>query len=306
MADIIQFGDYTFPGTDLNFSPNFGDVVPRTGRLPGVDGGYDEYGSMPAPGEVGNITLSFKLVTRQRSAMPALRDEVLALLNMGKQVLRWTPEGEDTFRFCWARVNNIRIAQQPSKQTGLSQSVVISFQVSAPTWQSYPHTGLWFWDGTYNFDGTKSFLGLPQHNLTAGTEFTITNNGTAPIFPILNFECRQSTVLRLGVWAESFGLQRISTSGAILDAFIWSGQLKWLNSHTNSNHLVVNCRAYTVVHEDNDVGNINSFANFWSQRAQFFRFEPGENLIRVTGVFYTEVGMLLPLRLTLDYTDGWK
>ncbi len=303
MAHVIQFADYTFPQEALTISTNFGDLVPKTVRLPGVSGGYDEYGTMPAPGENGNISLSFTLVAQDPDDMQALKDAVKYLASLGKKLFQWTPQGETVARFCWARVNSISIPEQPSEHSDLHQPVKMSFQVSSPTWESYAFSNLWYLDGSVDLDGETNLVGLQQYNIVTGDEQTITNDGTADTFPIFRFEVRDA----IGVGATAFGLQRLSASGAVLDQFTWGGNLEWDPAYANSNQLVVNCRTYEVIYENNAVGNVNSFQYFDSLRAQFFRLAPGDNIIRVIGTFFPDLpGLARPVRLTVDYRDGWK
>src|SRR5690606_17531087 len=132
---------YNFPPTVQNFSDTFADLVPQTVRMPGVSGGFDNYGSEAAPSEIGVVRLNFTLtddwvkVAYSESdvaiAMHAARDAVVKMAAWGRMKLFRTIYGT-TERFCWARVNNINMAQNDENNTHLWQPVQVVFQSSDP------------------------------------------------------------------------------------------------------------------------------------------------------------------------------
>ncbi len=293
MAHEVWFAGYTFPGNGLKFSPTFGDVVTRTGRLPGLDGGFDEYGKGQAPNEVGNITLSFTLIATTRSAMQAKRDAVLALAAVGKQELRWKPAGFTEFRFCNARVNNIRMPQDPSGQTDLWQPVSMNFQVSDPHWYSYPFNVWYLNDGNFLDDGLNLGGYSPTTAILGVYGFNI--EGTADTFPIITIKPNQS-----GTTITNPRLQRkaLLGGGIVLDEFAWQGVLSY------GDWLTVNCRDYSVTWYRDGYGAVDGIAAFTHKRAEFTRMQPGFN-------FFYFLGTISPntvsrLDVIFEYVEAYR
>lgn len=292
MGHVITFGGYSFPGNGLTFSPSFGDVVPRTGRMPGLDGGFDEYGTGQAPSEVGNITMTFTLIATDRDDMQAKRDAVLALKRKGVQELLWKPQGFTEFRFCRARINNIRIAQTPSAHTDLWQNVSINFQVADPHWYSYPFE-VWYLDSGEILDGSLTLGGPTTYKINkAGPELTI--DGSADTLPIFTFAPNA-----VGATCTDITIQRKDENGTVQDEWIWRGLLSY------GDRLVVNCRDYTVYHWQYGVGRVDVIEDFTHKRAEFMRLVPGYNNLYFIGTV-SPSGNPGKLDLIVDYLEAWR
>lgn len=291
---IVEFAGFRFPANGLTFSPSFGDVVTRTGRLPGLDGGFDEYGTGQAPSEVGNVTMSFTLIAADRDEMQELRDEVLALKRLGKQQLKWKPFGFTEFRFCYARINNIRPPQTPSAHTDLWQTISINFQVSDPRWYSYPHE-VWYLNGGEILNDGLVLGGYAAVQIYKEPDLnaTLTIEGTADTFPIFVFAPNES-----GATCVNPELCRV-VQGVTVDRFKWVGTLEYGDS------LVVDCRRYRVKVLRDGHGEKEGIGTFTAMRAEFMRLAPGENILLFKGTITptVEPGAL---DLTIRYWEAWR
>src|SRR5512134_2799678 len=112
---------YTFPTIQAEFVTNFANLVPATARLPGLSGGFDDYGDDAAPSEIGRVTLNFTLVAYSRADMTARRDAVYAMAGWGQRRLwlRPTNHPTDPERWCNAKVNSIRMVERLDANTDL-------------------------------------------------------------------------------------------------------------------------------------------------------------------------------------------
>jgi hypothetical protein len=295
MAHVLEFGGYTFPVDGLSINDNFGDVVTKTSRLPGLSGGFDEYGSGQAPNEVGNVSISFVLVAQTRSAMQAMRDAVKALERKGQQELRWMPEGFTEYRFCNARISNIRIPQRPSEHTDLHQPVSINFQVSDPCWYSYPFE-VWYLDGSVLLDGETNLVGWAADytlELRSNEVDTLTIEGSADTFPVL-------CILPPNPSDElytPFKLQRLDENGTIQD------EIHVMDS-VGEDYLTIDCRKYEVYWSTFDYGftqwRVDWIDKVETKRAEFFRLVPGANYIRLIW------GPDTPMFCEIRYLEAWR
>lgn len=147
---LIKFGDgadaYNFPASQTDVGWNFSDVASKITKLPGVSGGFDEYGSGIAPTEIGNVRVTFRLYKTgeafDRGEMHALRDAVAKMVDMGKQRL-WLSPGNQGQRWCYARVNSVNWKHDPSGTTDQIQTVTINFQASDPYWYALGSDAVW-------------------------------------------------------------------------------------------------------------------------------------------------------------------
>lgn len=200
---------------------NFAEVVPRTQRLPALDGGFDELGDLPAPAEIGNVQVNFALVSETLAGMTAQLDALRALARWGKgRLYMQVADGTQGERWCWARLNNLSTPHNYARHTDLFMRVQASFQVSDPHWYEQ---GRWAWawgDGTrwgsrtwgggalvYAITGLSTPLNLP------------TRVGTAPVRPRFTFK------VGTGHSAEDVTLQRLSSSGVVLEQIQYAGLL---------------------------------------------------------------------------------
>ncbi len=256
---LVSFGSgatlYTFPGTQTQLRDNFYDMVPRTVRLPGADGGFDQFGSQRAPKEIGNLSVSFDMTSESRETMDTLRDQVRAMANWGVQkiIKNFGVNGQ---RWCYGRVNSIQMVEQPNQQTALKQPVTIDFQVSDPYWHK---------DGTWG-TGTS----LPGNTLVMNNVTTLTQNinqpGTFPAFAKI--------VIQKVSGANITQLLIERLSGATVLDYI---QFIPAVAITVPNTITVDATTYTVT------GPLSNYYRYMSWgKASWFRMLPGANTIKVT------------------------
>jgi hypothetical protein len=128
-----RWGSYTFPPQSSG-SDNFLEVIANTQRIPGVDGGYDAFGTRRSNQAIGNINAEWWL---QNGSMTTLRDTVGAIAGWGKQRLFtdvWDNTRQDK-RWTWARINNLRAPENVKTLPHQQQKVTASFQVNEPGWK---------------------------------------------------------------------------------------------------------------------------------------------------------------------------
>lgn len=265
---ITRFGtgnqSYVFPNTIQSVSDNFKDIVTRIVKLPGVDGGFDEYGSDRAARETGRITVSFMLIARDPEEMTALRDEVNKMAGFGVKRLFMRPTDPNAAeRFCYARLNNINIPEQPAQRTNLWQPVTCIFQAGDPTWVTLgneaPRWGEFSWGGGALWGG-----GAGTAVAGVQTDLTISHPGTAVVPARIVIECGASES------CQNPTVQRI-VDGQVVDEVSYTGTLVATDS------LEINARALSV--KKNGANAYTSAFDF--THPAWFRIEPGDNAVRV-------------------------
>jgi len=244
---------------------NFGDVVPRTVRLPGAHGGYDEYGVDPAPGEIGNVQGTLKHKATPASAMVSWLDTLRSASRQKKGRLYMQPADEtEEERWCSARLNNLTTNHSENAHTGIMMEAKFSFQVSDPHWYKQgteaPEWGFFVW-GESHWGGTATQQAV-SGVLTDLTETV--SGGTVETFPRITISCNT------GETAQNIVIQRL-VGGVVKD------QLTFTDTLVAGDAVVINCRAKSVKKNGSD-----AYANLTATRAQWFRLNPGANSIRVT------------------------
>lgn len=268
---VSRYGTYTFPAapaTGQALDDNFKDMLARTTRLPGVDGGYDEFGSGNAPSAVGNITHSFYLVSRTREGMQAKLDELGKMVDWGVGTLWYQPTDlTQRDRWTWCRVNRISDSQRLEGNTDLFMPVSIYFQASQPFWYGRGTQTLWDdgskWDGAgVKWDG----------NASAPAPTSVTDSGTVTISSVGG---NVHTLAQLSVIKDSAGtvrdiqIERIE-SGQVVDRVEWYGEL------TNGQFLSINPRRQAVTRSGANVYSTFDFLN-----PDWMWLRPGSNTLRV-------------------------
>jgi len=178
MKRLLFFGDYVFPDTQGAFDPRFSNVVQQTSRLPGLSGGFDEWGSDPAPSEVGSLSITYWLIAQNRSEITAMRDELFTLPGLGVKKLFMQPADQSELpRYCRARCINVQASENADK-IDLHQQVTLNFQVAYPRWLRDEGQELIWGEGTW---GEQTWGGnYPTFDLTSTPQdISITNDGNA-------------------------------------------------------------------------------------------------------------------------------
>jgi hypothetical protein len=251
---------YTFPATIQGLRDNFKNVVPRTVRLPGMDGGFPTDGAGKRASEIGSISFSFYLRASSRADMEALRDAAQAMTNWGLGRLYMQPsDPTDSERWAWCAVNNITTARKEHEHTNLFQLVQCRFLAPDPYWFA-PGT-LTVWGGTtwgggeWLSDNTTSVSGSSQY-------VTETNDGNATTHPIIS-------LLATGTCVNP-RVQRI-VDGAVVDEVKYNAVL------AADDELVIDCRSKSVfLNTDDAYTSAFSYAH-----PDWLRLLPGDNTVRI-------------------------
>lgn len=262
---------YTFPETET-LSDNFANMVPRTMRLPGVDGGLDLRGNARFEKEIGNVRFSFTVrdswAKREYSlsdgdeALQKARDEIARLMyrGMGK-LYQDTGQGE---RWTWAKVNNVQMPTNYVRNTDLWQPVTMNLQAALPFWfeqgtETASNWGEFTWGDGTPWGGSAT----PQAVSGTSTEWAETySDGIAP------------TLVRVSIVAGAGGienptLQRI-VDGTVIDEVSWTGTM------TSTQELQIHSRAKQV-----QLDGVDEYANFDYETPEWFRLLPGSNTIKL-------------------------
>lgn len=183
---LLRFGSYTFPDTGRAASRNFADIVPQSVRLPGLDGGFDEFGREAAPSEIGNIRADLIIDEPNPIAMQRERDALNGLARLGVQRL-YLDMLDGSVRWTWARVNSIQMSDTYSRMTRAVLPVSINFQVVAPRlWTDAAGDAVWgagaTWGGGLRWGGG---VGVAQLCSGASTSISAANNGNAIAYPTI-------------------------------------------------------------------------------------------------------------------------
>jgi hypothetical protein len=267
-----SFGDFTFP-PGVAISDNFGNIVPRTQRLPGLSGGYDGYGSGMAPAEIGNVTISFPLYfewarttyseSNVADAMKEARDAIREMVTYGVAKLV-KPVGSTGSRWCWARTNNIPMTENEDNHTRLLQRFTCNFQVADPRWFSIGTETSTLW-GAFTWGGGTWGATVPTPQAVSGTSTSWT------ITPAGNAETEPRIIVDVGVGgANDIRVQRL-VNGLVVDEVSYGGAL------SNGDQLEINCRTHSVRLNAADAYD----ANFDFETPDWFLLMPGINNIRV-------------------------
>jgi hypothetical protein len=248
-----------------DWQDNFGDGVPDTRRMGGMNGGFDNYGAQPFPIEIGNVRMNVTLSAETEDEMTALLDGIRQMSWWGKGRLYMQPADPDADeRWCWAKCQGITSAHNFKKHTDLMMHVPINFQVSDPYWYSqgsFP----WLWgDGTIWGEAPwgGAFVDVPCAGLT--TDFTHAREGNAPV------RARVTVTTGPGETVQNFTVQRLA-SGIVMDEMKYTGILP------QNSTLDLDAWAMQVLL---DASNAYTTA-FTTKRLDWFTLLPGNNSIRV-------------------------
>jgi hypothetical protein len=219
--------------------------VPRTVRLPGMDGGYDLLGDDAPPVEIGRVTWRYRLLADTRPQMEALRDTVKAMVRSGRQQLVMETSG-GTQRWTYAKINNVGMPDSVVRRSERVQDVTLDFQVPHPRWFS-----------------TAASSPVVQACSGTNTTYTITTGGTAIAKATITVD--PGATLTSGVI-----VQRL-VSSVVIDEVDFNASL------VASDLLVVDARALSVKKNGAD-----AYGNTFSTKTPgWFRLVPGDNTIKV-------------------------
>jgi phage-related protein len=238
---------YNFPRTQTQLRDNFSDMVPRTVRVPGADGGFDQFGEGKAPSEIGNVSVTFEQYV-EATPMQDMRDAIRQMAAWGVLPLVMI-DADAEERFCYARVNSIVMTIAPNDPVGQTKLIAtVDFQVAEP---------YWLMAGTWGNPVAVTVNGSPQAVNSVGGLFRtypkITLTVTVSTTTLIVFE------VGTGATAQSF---QISRAG----------------NFTAGDDIVIDCRSMDVkLNGGNDFSIISTFTH-----ANFVWLEPGNNSVTIT------------------------
>jgi hypothetical protein len=289
MKRILSFGSYIFPDTQDQLSDNFKNPVLRNVRLPGVPGGFDEFGLEPAPNEIGSVKLHFLLLASTAAEITAKRDAVHALAGWGmRKVVVQPADPSLSPRYTYARIQNVQTPEN-AKKLDTWQDVTMDINVTYPFWMQDAYTPGATW-GVSTWGSSSAIWGDSAPLVSLGTppaarkwghaaaiwggsaslwgqlaEATLiyTNNGNAISQPRLIFTCTAEASSGLTIERLMNGAvkEHISFTGAIA-----AGQI-----------LDINCRSLSVT-----LDGASAYSTFSYTHPAWLRFRPGANTLRVT------------------------
>lgn len=240
MDTLLRFGSgtelYTFvPDDQISLRDNFRDVVPRTSRIPGLSGGFDEYGQSPAPSEIGNVMYTFLYEATSEADMLAKKEALGRMKAFGKKRLYKQPvDSTADERYCEARVNSIDFNEAAGERPDKRLRFTINFQVDNPYWLEQGTEAPQYGDGSIYGSGV-SYGGTPvtQSLVGADNSFSVTPDGNDFTYPRITLE------VPAGKSAENIRIQRL-VNGSVIDQVRYAGTL------SAGDILEINCRAYAV------------------------------------------------------------
>ncbi|MEQ8673305.1 MAG: phage tail family protein [Aggregatilineales bacterium] len=288
---LIKFGGgaevYSIPlYSQADYRDNFLNVVPRTVRVPGMDGGVDLYGRRRSPSEIGQVNATWFIDVDDRADMTAARDTLDAMVNWGRRKLWMQPsDSTDRPRWCLARINNISTPQQRDRHTDLWQRVTANWQVADPHWYALPDGEWYLDDGEVLDDGLN--LNSPRTTTTTvndGSVITLTNAGNAPTPVILLFKTGSETLSDLRV-------EQVDGAGYLVNGFTSA------NSYSTNQQILVDSRPMPKFRLD----GVSDYANFTRLGGNgFIVLEPGANTINISGTFSGDI------TLETYFEDAWR
>ncbi len=268
MATVLRFEanqqTYTFTNVQTVLD-NFRDLVARIVRMPGADGGFNEYGSGRPASAIGTVQVSFIIRSNTKVGMEALRDDAKEMADWGEGALFKQPsDSSDDERFCTATINAITMTDRPANQTEFQQPGQAIFSVPHPYWLTKGNGILWgggeLWGAATAIWGGAAIINATGRS----TSGSATNNGKATTWPNI------SVTIPAGQLMTEIEIQRIK-NGAVIDA------VRFTDSLEAADQLVINTLKKSVT-----VNGEDKFTTaFDFLRPDWFRLEPGSNTIEV-------------------------
>jgi hypothetical protein len=259
--------DFTQTGIGLGgYSDNFANMVPRTVRLPGLDGGFDEFGRARAPSEIGQVRQEVTISAETRTEMDAKRDTVRAMADWGKQRLFMQPTDPALAeRWCWARVNNIQISRDEGQQTDLMQRLSIIWQASDPRWYAAGTENTVFWGEGATWGGGAKWGGALGITACSGlsTSISINRSGNATVYPRFFIRCSSSQSCQNPI------IQRLNGAEVV-------DQVAWVGTVAANQTLAIDARGLSV-----KLDGSNAYAAFSALNPAWFSLLPGSNSLKV-------------------------
>lgn len=263
---LVKFGSYVFQDTGVRIGTNFADLVPITSRIPGVDGGFDEYGDVAAPSEIGSISFEMVLSEDRRAEMQRKVDVLRGLARLGVQRLAVdTWDDGLNYRYCWARVNNVQVSDNVTAVSHRVNRVQITFQVSSPRWQEISENDALYGEAVFGVDVFGGGIGVIHAVSGTSTTFTLDNDGNADAYPEIFYTTGAAQAV-----TSPITIARL-VNGVVID------QLTIATALTAEQTLYINTQTKTITKQQ-----VNAYSSLTPLTPQWLRLLPGSNSMRVT------------------------
>ncbi|MGJ3241149.1 MAG: phage distal tail protein [Anaerolineae bacterium] len=272
MDTLLRFGSgdqlYTFtPSDQIQLRDNFRNAVPRTTRLPGLSGGFDEYGASIAPAEVGNVSVTFGYEATSNADMLTKKRAIGNMKAFGRKRLYKQPLDDSADEvYCEARVNAIEFNEAVGTRPERYQTFTINFQVDNPYWFTQGTEAPQYGDGSI-FGSGVTYGGSPVEESLVGADnsFTVTPSGNDITYP------RITLTVPATKSASNIRIQRL-VNGSVID------QLRYAGTLDAGDMLEINCRSYAVFLNGDD----GYTSDYSFNTASWFRLIGGtDNSVRV-------------------------
>jgi hypothetical protein len=284
---ISDYGRYYFQEGQTSFSTNFRNLLTSVEKIPGVSGGFDNFGKGKTPQETGSIQLSIYLSPEDElQDITQLKDDLSRIVGWGKAFLFMVPEnrpeGKYYMRFAECRVNNLTMSEKADDQPDVYQTAQLTLQASdQPAWlgcepsstdPAYNQNGWWHLDDGSVLD-SGMFIGGSriEAQIANGSELTIETKGSMAVRPYIQFSAKTPNwvigdadvilggppIFTLGGAGEplrNFGLRRYLGT-RLVEEWRWDGEL------AVGETLSLDCVTGEVVYESS-VGDINGWPEF--------------------------------------------
>jgi hypothetical protein len=282
MDSLVRFGlgsieSYTFDqANQTSLSSNFANILQRSVRLPGKDGGVSIYGKGRGPAEIGNVRVGFWV---HGSSMADVGDKVASVREMSYWGLRrlFMKHRNGKTMWTWASVSDVQDAQAVERLPHLRQQVQMTFQCPETRW--YSRDGMYFMDDDHDMnDGlTLPSLKLDQEAVQDGSTVSVTNNGNAPVSAYVRWDGNGSNSFTNPV------ITRKNWAGEVVD------QLTYTDTIGANEVVEIDARKLTCT----DVSKLTVLGLNW------LTIPAGTWTLEISGTF-TTTGLL-----TIDFWDGW-
>lgn len=248
----------------------FGDKIPNSTRLIGLDGGYNLDGRDRAKSSIGTLQASFLLEGDGTDAdMTSKQRAIMQMLDWGESRL-FKEFGDGVQVWTWATVTNILMPQRSDDLSYIWQDVQISWNCTKSRWYGKPDM-LFFEDGWILDDGLA--LSTPKVDQVAvgnGDTITINNAGNATAGAYVRWD------IPTGVSVLNPTLIRRNEADEIVD------QLIYLDTLVADDVVEMDARDHQTLKNlivDPSYQKLSALTGAWLQ------FPPGTTTLEINGTF---------------------
>lgn len=207
LSTLRRFGSgtqiYDIPATVTKWRDNFATLMTMSDQLPGLDGGFDNYGFGVSPSAVGTVEATFWLVVTndQEAQMTTMKDALLTIAGWGKQTL-WLQPYDKTKqeRWCNARIKSIDMPEDAASCTNTQQEVHVVWEVPEARWYALPAgSSPYVWGGSTSIWNDSALVwgggaGSPYTG-PGPTSFQISSGGSAASPPLVKLTCDATHIM---------------------------------------------------------------------------------------------------------------